>query len=290
VRARLGKGAGSASTASAGALTTLTASTAANLGITTTAFAEAWNAWAKSKYSNAASTLNVDKLRTAGPGSTAKLNFDFGIEMTVTVTTAGLVERVQLKLNHAKAVTRNDVERSVLVGALQGAAMDCLFAATSPGTDVDAIRRELGGVAGTTTSAVHEKVRFGFTQKTGENEPEFITAEPVGTSIATSAGSHDSAPIPQPSSTPVQRNHGMNSYFCFNGVRCQWNQVCCPGSRVVCASETNQCEKATSTFQTRVGFRCNRFNNEPCAAEDRCVFKQTDPNDPLSVTSACEPQ
>ena len=164
--------------------------------------------------------------------------------------------------------------------------MDCLFGAVSPGINVDALRRELGGAVGTTTSTVHGKVRFGFSQAKEPSAPEFITAQPeVGSSMAPPSVS---ASNPQPTPGNDQRSHGKDSYFCFNGVRCPWDKVCCPGGRETCVSETGKCEKATPNFQTRIGYQCNRFTNEPCTATQKCVLNQLDVNDPLTVTSACQ--
>ena len=204
LRARLGQGTredkqSSHSTASS----TMPAATGdANLGISREGFVDAWNGWAKSKYAKAAQMLNIEKARSAEPGSTFKVDFEFDMEMTISLAPTDLVERVELKLGHVKVVAQNNVEHAVLFGAMQGAAMDCLFAATSPGSDVDAIKRELGGVSGTTTSAVRGNVKYGFSQKMGENEPEFVTAEPASSSpTATSMPQDDvrnSQTVPPP--------------------------------------------------------------------------------------------
>lgn len=127
--------------------------------------------------------------------------------------------------------------------------------------------------------------QFDLTANCDEAQAYLGTGKPSVAATTSSSSSATSSASP-PSSTPP-RTHGKEWYFCFNGVKCAWNQVCCPGGKAVCVSDTGLCEKATPNFQTTIGYRCNRFTNDPCAPGERCVYKQVS-DDPLSVTSNCE--
>lgn len=78
-----------------------------------------------------------------------------------------------------------------------------------------------------------------------------------------------------------------DSYFCINGTRCAKGQRCCPGGATVCIPEDAMCEAGEGELESTIGFMCNRFTNEPCAADETCVFGKVG-HGPLTVTADCQ--
>lgn len=147
-----------------------------NLGMTAAAFAKTWNEEVN-KTPDAVRWINLDKLAAATPGSTFKVEFVPGLELSIPVSPTGKVERAQL--SHA-IPPGTDTDALMRGAVLNNLGMSCLFVAANPGVEIDVkvLKGELGGKAGTTTSAVRGNVRFGFSQGQERGAPEIITATP----------------------------------------------------------------------------------------------------------------
>lgn len=94
-------------------------------------------------------------------------------------------------------------------------------------------------------------------------------------------------PAPSEQPTTKQGSRSTTSFFCIDHTRCKKGQLCCPGGKELCIEAGTACEPGPNgSGETSWGFRCNRFTHEPCAEDEKCVYKQAG-HGPLGMTSFC---